>query len=173
MAGMPAVRARCLSASRRAAIGRAWRASASERAYSMSLMTTMRSRATGELSGTLPWRSTFLAGSRTSDSRIAREKGVGVLGLISSLRGARPCRACGPLAQLAEQQTLNLRVDGSIPSRLTSFLQRFALVAAAGRPNSTRDTLTDTLRCQTLLMFRPGAARRQDSDCPIVDYPRS
>ena len=28
---------------------------------------------------------------------------------------------CGPLAQLAEQQTLNLRVDGSIPSRLTTF----------------------------------------------------
>ena len=27
---------------------------------------------------------------------------------------------CGPLAQLAEQQTLNLRVDGSIPSRLTT-----------------------------------------------------
>jgi hypothetical protein len=26
---------------------------------------------------------------------------------------------CGPLAQLAEQQTLNLRVEGSIPSRLT------------------------------------------------------
>ena len=25
----------------------------------------------------------------------------------------------GPLAQLAEQQTLNLRVEGSIPSRLT------------------------------------------------------
>jgi hypothetical protein len=30
---------------------------------------------------------------------------------------------CGPLAQLAEQQTLNLRVDGSIPSRLTTFSQ--------------------------------------------------
>ena len=29
---------------------------------------------------------------------------------------------CGPLAQLAEQQTLNLRVVGSIPRRLTSFL---------------------------------------------------
>ncbi len=28
----------------------------------------------------------------------------------------------GPLAQLAEQQTLNLRVEGSIPSRLTIFL---------------------------------------------------
>ena len=28
----------------------------------------------------------------------------------------------GPVAQLAEQQTLNLRVEGSIPSRLTSFL---------------------------------------------------
>ena len=27
----------------------------------------------------------------------------------------------GPLAQLAEQQTLNLRVEGSIPSRLTTF----------------------------------------------------
>src|SRR6185295_9965061 len=26
----------------------------------------------------------------------------------------------GPLAQLAEQQTLNLRVEGSIPSRLTN-----------------------------------------------------
>ncbi len=29
----------------------------------------------------------------------------------------------GPLAQLAEQQTLNLRVEGSIPSRLTIFSQ--------------------------------------------------
>src|SRR5689334_7922053 len=28
----------------------------------------------------------------------------------------------GPLAQLAEQQTLNLRVEGSIPSRLTTHL---------------------------------------------------
>ena len=28
---------------------------------------------------------------------------------------------CGPLAQLAEQQTLNLRVLGSIPRRLTTF----------------------------------------------------
>src|SRR4051812_34595647 len=37
---------------------------------------------------------------------------------MSSLRGV--LRACGPLAQLAEQQTLNLRVDGSIPSRLTT-----------------------------------------------------
>ena len=27
---------------------------------------------------------------------------------------------CGPLAQLAEQQTLNLRVLGSIPRRLTT-----------------------------------------------------
>ncbi len=30
-----------------------------------------------------------------------------------------PPRSRGPVAQLAEQQTLNLRVDGSIPSRLT------------------------------------------------------
>jgi hypothetical protein len=29
---------------------------------------------------------------------------------------------CGPLAQLVEQQTLNLRVEGSIPSRLTTSL---------------------------------------------------
>jgi hypothetical protein len=28
----------------------------------------------------------------------------------------------GPLAQLAEQQTLNLRVEGSIPSRLTTYV---------------------------------------------------
>ena len=30
-------------------------------------------------------------------------------------------RICGPVAQLAEQQTLNLRVLGSIPSWLTTF----------------------------------------------------
>ena len=30
----------------------------------------------------------------------------------------------GPVAQLAEQQTLNLRVAGSIPSRLTTLLAR-------------------------------------------------
>ena len=35
----------------------------------------------------------------------------------SSTRGAR---RRGPVAQLAEQQTLNLRVEGSIPSRLTT-----------------------------------------------------
>ena len=33
---------------------------------------------------------------------------------------------CGPLAQLAEQQTLNLRVLGSIPRRLTRFPQEDA-----------------------------------------------
>lgn len=32
---------------------------------------------------------------------------------------------CGPVAQLAEQQTLNLRVEGSIPSRLTTTLPQF------------------------------------------------
>src|SRR4029079_9606834 len=36
-------------------------------------------------------------------------------------------RACGPLAQLAEQQTLNLRVEGSIPSRLTTHSKRLLL----------------------------------------------
>jgi hypothetical protein len=30
----------------------------------------------------------------------------------------------GPVAQLAEQQTLNLRVEGSIPSRLTTFRRK-------------------------------------------------
>ena len=34
----------------------------------------------------------------------------------------RTPRYRGPLAQLAEQQTLNLRVEGSIPSRLTTFI---------------------------------------------------
>src|SRR4051794_21755409 len=32
----------------------------------------------------------------------------------------------GPVAQLAEQQTLNLRVDGSIPSWLTSLRSAFS-----------------------------------------------
>jgi hypothetical protein len=30
------------------------------------------------------------------------------------------CHPAGPVAQLAEQQTLNLRVVGSIPTRLTT-----------------------------------------------------
>jgi hypothetical protein len=37
-------------------------------------------------------------------------------------------RACGPLAQLAEQQTLNLRVVGSIPTRLTTQNKRLRLI---------------------------------------------
>ncbi len=37
----------------------------------------------------------------------------------------------GPVAQLAEQQTLNLRVDGSIPSRLTRFSSDLASVLAS------------------------------------------
>src|SRR2546425_2180829 len=37
-----------------------------------------------------------------------------------TLRSSSP----GPVAQLAEQQTLNLRVVGSIPTRLTSFAPR-------------------------------------------------
>jgi hypothetical protein len=37
----------------------------------------------------------------------------------------------GPLAQLAEQQTLNLRVVGSIPTRLTSLRSRLLAKAVA------------------------------------------
>tara|TARA_B100000959_G_C14889563_1_gene586083 strand:+ start:1034 stop:1297 length:264 start_codon:yes stop_codon:yes gene_type:complete len=36
-------------------------------------------------------------------------------------RKERAIHSCGPLAQLAEQQTLNLKVPGSIPGRLTTF----------------------------------------------------
>ena len=36
---------------------------------------------------------------------------------------------CGPVAQLAEQQTLNLRVDGSIPSWLTKLSFGFSSAA--------------------------------------------
>ena len=38
----------------------------------------------------------------------------------------------GPLAQLAEQQTLNLRVLGSIPRRLTSLRSQFSRRLSAG-----------------------------------------
>ena len=44
-------------------------------------------------------------------------------------------RFCGPLAQLAEQQTLNLRVEGSIPSRLTTFHQQFSTSRPDRRTN--------------------------------------
>ena len=42
------------------------------------------------------------------------------LGVISPRLAAKHSLR-GPVAQLAEQQTLNLRVEGSIPSRLTIF----------------------------------------------------
>ena len=39
----------------------------------------------------------------------------------AAVRRRSPCVSpAGPVAQLAEQQTLNLRVEGSIPSRLTT-----------------------------------------------------
>jgi hypothetical protein len=50
-------------------------------------------------------------------------------------------RACGPLAQLAEQQTLNLRVEGSIPSRLTTNTQEISPASEFGEAS---DTLSDT-----------------------------
>jgi hypothetical protein len=40
----------------------------------------------------------------------------------------------GPVAQLAEQQTLNLRVVGSIPTRLTSIPNRIDNFALTGSP---------------------------------------
>jgi hypothetical protein len=59
----------------------------------------------------------------------------------------------GPLAQLAEQQTLNLRVDGSIPSRLTSF-----------KP-SPRERLTEPTTLES----------KQGIECPVrfSDEPRA
>ncbi len=42
--------------------------------------------------------------------------------MVGSERSALVVAAGGPLAQLAEQQTLNLRVRGSIPRRLTNLL---------------------------------------------------
>ena len=43
---------------------------------------------------------------------------VGDLWYLSGSRLASRRTQSGPVAQLAEQQTLNLRVEGSIPSRL-------------------------------------------------------
>ena len=52
----------------------------------------------------------------------------------------------GPLAQLAEQQTLNLRVPGSIPGRLTTFGSKppvFTIAVATSRV--PRDAPDDAL----------------------------
>jgi hypothetical protein len=46
----------------------------------------------------------------------------------------------GPLAQLAEQQTLNLRVLGSIPRRLTIFLSNSGGDGSAAPPHTPSDT---------------------------------
>ena len=51
----------------------------------------------------------------------------------------------GPVAQLAEQQTLNLRVVGSIPTRLTRF-PLFFDQRPRGRSSVAVDTLTDIPR---------------------------
>ncbi len=56
-------------------------------------------------------------GQRKSGGGCAR---IAVRGSRTPSDSAPPPRLRGPVAQLAEQQTLNLRVDGSIPSRLTT-----------------------------------------------------
>ena len=59
-------------------------------------------------------------------------------------RKCQPLR--GPVAQLAEQQTLNLLVVGSIPTGLTTlFLKKVRVSAGPGDSRSLTDTLTDTL----------------------------
>ena len=49
---------------------------------------------------------------------------------------ARHSPSCGPLAQLAEQQTLNLKVPGSIPGRLTTFCWGKRRFQAGARPRT-------------------------------------
>src|SRR5262245_20994717 len=52
-------------------------------------------------------------------------------------------RLSGPVAQLAEQQTLNLRVEGSIPSRLKSphFVHGVFAVSVSATPLGSRTVL--------------------------------
>ena len=56
----------------------------------------------------------------TGCAHFARRLRMGVCRGAAVLHRAPHRTPGGPLAQLAEQQTLNLRVEGSIPSRLTS-----------------------------------------------------
>src|SRR5688500_10296183 len=56
--------------------------------------------------------------------------------VVSGAAGLPHALRPGPLAQLAEQQTLNLRVEGSIPSRLTTFPNN-SQVLALGRGGVT------------------------------------
>src|SRR4051794_5677547 len=59
---MPAARARRFNAASRSAIGCAWVRSLSPPGYSMSLITSMSTSASGASSGALPCRSGFFAG---------------------------------------------------------------------------------------------------------------
>ena len=60
------------------------------------------------------------------------------------------CLTIGPVAQLAEQQTLNLRVVGSIPTRLTNFHKQFSEFHSAARHV---ETLSETLTRQNRVEF--------------------
>ena len=59
---------------------------------------------------------------------------------------ATPSTTCGPLAQLAEQQTLNLRVLGSIPRRLTIFLLKKRYFRGGSASATRVDSLTESQR---------------------------
>ena len=54
----------------------------------------------------------------------------------------RAIPSCGPLAQLAEQQTLNLKVPGSIPGRLTTSFQPLTRISRTRPPRPGVGRLT-------------------------------
>jgi hypothetical protein len=63
------------------------------------------------------------------DSRVETEIRACAGGVVTATLFAVRSISNGPLAQLAEQQTLNLRVGGSIPPRLTTSLNLPSLLA--------------------------------------------
>ena len=92
--------------------------------------------------------------SRCSTNR-PRDRRLCVLHLMVP---AHAFRACGPLAQLAEQQTLNLRVEGSIPSRLTIFLPTSTAVFRRFRETSDRQARLQRAFTTSHLPPRVGSA---------------
>src|SRR6476620_8699434 len=85
--------------------------------------------------------------------------------LLSERRESKGQHPSGPVAQLAEQQTLNLLVEGSIPSGLTTIsriLQGFS--RSCGTPSQHDPSCLAVIPSLSLLLVR--AACLTSGNCP-------
>ena len=115
-------------------------------------------------------------GCRGTPRHRAALRGTRPLGLLYGPARHSMARHDAPLAQLAEQQTLNLRVRGSSPWRRTSsHTNRFPTGVAAQQPSSHAGSngLHPPSSCRSSSSATLGSSAWSPSSCPSVSAIRS